>query len=141
MLLSAALIVRDEAEHLDACLASLGGLVDEIVVVDTGSRDDSLEVAQRHGAVIGHEAWESDFLTPRNRALDLASGDWILYIDADERVRPADHATVRDLLAAATDHVSFRVRFVPVGCQNSITPLTYEFAGACRRSGCEFWDS
>jgi glycosyltransferase involved in cell wall biosynthesis len=113
MLLSAALIVRDEAEHLDACLSSLDGLVDEIVVVDTGSVDDSVEVARRHGAVIGHEPWQEDFAAPRNKSLDMANGEWILYIDADERVRPGDHAAVREQLAAAKDHVSFRVRFVP----------------------------
>ena len=70
-------------------------------------------VARRHGAVVGHEPWQADFATPRNRSLDLASGEWILYIDADERVRPGDHAAVRAHLEAATDHVSFRVRFVP----------------------------
>ena len=113
MLLSAAIIVRDEAEFLDACLASLHGLVDEIVVVDTGSIDGSVDVARRHGAVIGHEPWQSDFATPRNRSLDLASGEWILYIDADERVPPGDHEAVRKQLAAASDYVSFRVRFVP----------------------------
>jgi glycosyltransferase involved in cell wall biosynthesis len=113
MLLSAAIIVRDEADHLDGCLASLVGLVDEIVVVDTGSTDASVDVARHHGAVIGHEPWREDFATPRNRSLDLATGDWILYIDADERVRPGDHAAVRERLAGAADHVSFRVRFVP----------------------------
>jgi len=113
MLLSAAIIVRDEAEHLNACLASLDGLVDEIVVVDTGSTDDSVEVARRHGAVLGDEPWQADFSTPRNRSLDLATGEWILYIDADERVRAADREAVRACLAVATDHVSFRVRFVP----------------------------
>jgi glycosyltransferase involved in cell wall biosynthesis len=113
MLLSAAIIVRDEAEFLDGCLASLEALVDEIVVVDTGSSDSSVDVARRHGAVIGQEPWQADFSAPRNRSLDLASGEWILYIDADERVRAGDHARVRDLLAAATDHVAFRVRFVP----------------------------
>jgi glycosyltransferase involved in cell wall biosynthesis len=113
MLLSAAIIVRNEAEHLDSCLTSLAGLVDEVVVVDTGSTDTSVDVARRHGAVIGHEPWNADFATPRNRSLDLATGEWILYIDADERVRPGDHAAVRAELAAATDVVSFRVRFVP----------------------------
>lgn len=113
VLLSAAIIVRDEAEFLDACLTSLDGLVDEIVVVDTGSSDDSVEVARRHGAVLGHEPWQGDFATPRNRSLDLATGEWILYIDADERVSAGDHRAVRERLAAATDHVSFRVRFVP----------------------------
>ena len=75
MLLSAAMIVRDEAEHLDACLESLHGLVDEIVVVDTGSSDASVEVARRHGAIVAHEPWRGDFATPRNRSLDLASGE------------------------------------------------------------------
>lgn len=113
MLLSAAIIVRDEAEFLDGCLASLHGLVDEIVVVDTGSVDDTVAVARRHGAVIGHEPWQEDFATPRNRSLDLASGRWILYIDADERVRPGDHDAVRAQLEADEEHVSLRVRFVP----------------------------
>jgi glycosyltransferase involved in cell wall biosynthesis len=113
MLLSAAIIVRDEAEHLDACLQSLHGLVDEIVVVDTGSSDDSVAVAQRHGALVGHEPWQGDFATPRNRSLDLASGEWILYVDADERVRPGDQPERRRRIAAATDHAALRVPLVP----------------------------
>jgi tetratricopeptide (TPR) repeat protein len=113
MLLSAAIIVRDEAENLDGCLESLKGLVDEIVVVDTGSVDGSVEVAERHGAVIGHEPWQGDFATPRNRSLELASGEWILYIDADERLRPGDDEERRRRLAAARDHAAFRVVFVP----------------------------
>lgn len=113
MLLSAALIVRDEAEHLDACLTSLAGLVDEIVVVDTGSSDDSVAVARRHGAVLGHEPWQEDFATPRNRSLDLATGEWILYIDADERVHPGDRAAARAAIAAATDHMALRIPLVP----------------------------
>src|SRR4029077_18021100 len=100
MLLSAAIIVKDEADHLDACLSSLHGLVDEIVVVDTGSTDGSVAVAERHGAVVAHEPWRGDFSAPRNRSLDLATGDWILYIDADERVR-GDVARARAFLDTA----------------------------------------
>jgi hypothetical protein len=113
MRLSAAIIVRDEADHLDACLASLDGLVDEIVVVDTGSADESVAVAERHGAVVGYHEWQADFALARNVSLDLATGDWILYIDADERVRDGDHDAVRRMLDADTAHVLFRVRFVP----------------------------
>ncbi len=113
MLLSAAIIVRDEADHLDACLQSLQGLVDEIVVVDTGSTDASVEVAQRYGAIVGHEPWQGDFATPRNRSLELASGEWILYIDADERVRPADESERRRRLAAATGFAALRIPLVP----------------------------
>jgi glycosyltransferase involved in cell wall biosynthesis len=110
--LSAAIIVKDEADRLDACLTSLEGLVDEIVVVDTGSTDDSVGVARRHGAVVAHEPWRGDFSTPRNRSLDLAGGDWILYVDADEQVQ-GDFAATRDFLANADDCVACRVRFVP----------------------------
>jgi tetratricopeptide (TPR) repeat protein len=110
--LSAALIVKDEAVRLDACLTSLRGLVDEIVVVDTGSTDGSVAVAEQHRAVIAHELWQGDFAAPRNRGLDLATGDWILCIDADERVQ-GDFDGVRSLLADADTHVGFRVRFVP----------------------------
>jgi tetratricopeptide (TPR) repeat protein len=112
MSLSAAIIVKDEAEHLDACLASLHGLADEIVVVDTGSTDRSVAVAEAHGAVVAHEPWQGDFATPRNRGLDLATGDWILYVDADERAR-GDFDAVRTRLDRADDCVAFRVRFVP----------------------------
>ena len=113
MKLSAAIIVRDEAEHLDSCLASLRGLVDEIVVVDTGSVDDSVEVARSHGAIVGHERWRGDFATPRNRSLDLCTGEWILYIDADERVRAGDNEERRALLGAAVERAALRVLFVP----------------------------
>ena len=113
MLLSAAIIVRDEAEHLDGCLSSLRGLVDEVVVVDTGSSDASVEVAVRHGAIVAHEPWRGDFATPRNRSLDLATGEWILYVDADERVRAGDDRERRRLIAAATGQAALRVPLVP----------------------------
>jgi glycosyltransferase involved in cell wall biosynthesis len=110
--LSAAIIVKDEADRLDACLTSLRGLVDEIVVVDTGSTDGTVAVAEQHGAVVAHEPWHDDFAAPRNRGLELATGDWILYVDADEQVE-GDFAAARALLADADDRVGFRVRFVP----------------------------
>ncbi len=113
MLLSAALIVRDEAGFLDGCLASLAGLVDEIVVVDTGSVDDTVDIARRHGAVVGHHPWNRDFAAARNHSLDLASGEWVLYVDADERVRPGDHAAARAALADRPDLLAGMVPFVP----------------------------
>ncbi|MCH8273844.1 MAG: tetratricopeptide repeat protein [Armatimonadetes bacterium] len=84
--LSACLIVRDEEENLPACLESLKGVADEIVVVDTGSRDATVSVAERYGAKIGHFEWNDDFSAARNHALSLAEGDWALWIDADERL-------------------------------------------------------
>ena len=86
MLLSAALIVRDEERSLGACLASVKGLVDEVVVVDTGSSDRSKQIAADAGARVYDRPWTGDFSAARNYALDLARGQWILYIDADEWV-------------------------------------------------------
>ncbi|MGF1503416.1 MAG: glycosyltransferase [Paracoccaceae bacterium] len=101
VLVSAALIVRNEERHLEACLASLAGFVDEIVVVDTGSRDGTLAIAEAYGAQIGHFPWIDDFSAARNAALDRATGRWILYIDADERLvaTVAERAAARRMLA------------------------------------------
>lgn len=92
MRLSAALIVRNESRFIDACLLSLVGQVDEIVVVDTGSTDDTVERVGRYPAILSHFRWCDDFAAARNAAIDRATGDWILYIDADERLRPLDTA-------------------------------------------------
>jgi glycosyltransferase involved in cell wall biosynthesis len=99
VLLSAALIVRDEAEQLSGCLASIESLVDEMVVVDTGSVDDTREVARRFGARLDEFPWNDNFSEARNHGLDLVRGEWVLYIDADERVLPCDITSVREQLA------------------------------------------
>jgi glycosyltransferase involved in cell wall biosynthesis len=99
VLLSASLIVRDEAEQLRSCLASIESLVDEIVVVDTGSVDDTREVARRFGARLEEFRWNENFSDARNHGLDLVRGEWVLYIDADERVLPCDVSVVREQLA------------------------------------------
>ncbi|HEX3539363.1 MAG TPA: glycosyltransferase family 2 protein [Acidimicrobiales bacterium] len=111
-LLSAALIVRDEAVVLDSCLVSLAGLADEVVVVDTGSVDVSPAIASRHGARVVHHPWRDDFSEARNVALDAARGRWILYLDADERVVAGDRAYVEELLAGASE-VAFRLLLRP----------------------------
>ena len=84
--LSAALIVRDEEQFLEGCLKSLAGCADEIVVVDTGSTDRSREIAADLGARVTSYPWHDDFAAARNFSIDQSRGDWILYIDADERI-------------------------------------------------------
>ena len=83
---TATLIVRDEENLLGPCLQSLVDKVDEIVVADTGSSDSSIALATEHGARVAHVPWQDDFSAARNAALDLARGDWVLWIDADERL-------------------------------------------------------
>ena len=110
-LLSAAIIVRDEEEFLRKCLASIRAVCDEIVVVDTGSADGSRAVAIEAGAVSVVRPWDDDFSAARNTALDLATGEWILYIDADEELEVDDPIAARTELANATDAISLLVRF------------------------------
>jgi cytochrome c-type biogenesis protein CcmH/NrfG len=96
---SAALIVRDESAFIEGCLRSLAGSVDEIVLVDTGSCDDTIAVASRFPIQLHHFAWCDDFSAARNFALERASGDWILCIDADERLEIPDREAYAGLLA------------------------------------------
>jgi len=83
---SACLIVRDEAANLPGCLAALRPWVAETCVLDTGSRDGTPELASRLGARVEHAEWRDDFAAARNRSLAMATGDWILVVDADEEL-------------------------------------------------------
>ncbi|MFH2000978.1 MAG: glycosyltransferase family 2 protein [Planctomycetota bacterium] len=95
---SACLIVRDEEKNLAECLDSLRHVVDEIIVVDTGSRDRTADVARAGGAQVFHFPWQDDFAQARNVALDKAKGDWILVLDADERLSSDGYASFREPL-------------------------------------------
>jgi tetratricopeptide (TPR) repeat protein len=93
------MIVRDEGPRLAACLASAARAVDEAIVVDTGSRDDTVAVAERAGARVVHWAWREDFAAARNESLRHARGEWVLVLDADERLAPGAAALVREATA------------------------------------------
>ena len=84
MRISACYIVRNEAAKMDRSLGSIERAVDEIVVVDTGSSDDTVKVAEAHGAHVFSFPWRDDFSAARNISLSHATGDWILVMDADE---------------------------------------------------------
>ncbi len=94
------MIVRNESANLPRCLASVKDAVDELVVVDTGSTDDTPAVAAGFGARVWHFVWRDDFALARNAALEHATGDWILHLDADEELAPASRALVRQVVAA-----------------------------------------
>ena len=87
--LSVILITRNEEANLDDCLASLEGIAQQIVVVDTNSSDRTLEIAKNYGATISQPPDWPGFGPQKNRALDLATGEWVLSLDADERLTPA----------------------------------------------------
>ena len=102
MRISLCMIVRDEAACLDRCLSSVSDVVDEICIVDTGSTDGTQEIAREHGAVLAEVAWKDDFAAARNASLELATGDWILVLDADEELLTS--AAREHLLAVAEQH-------------------------------------
>lgn len=100
--ISLCMIVRDEADMLPGFLAAARGLWDELVVVDTGSTDGTVALLEQAGATVVHRAWDDDFAAARNASLDLAGGDWILMLDADERPLPELRDQVRALAGDAT---------------------------------------
>jgi cytochrome c-type biogenesis protein CcmH/NrfG len=110
--LSATLIVRDEARHIEGCLASLVPHVDEIVLVDTGSSDDTVERARHFPIALHRFAWRDDFALARNFAIEQARGDWILYIDADERLAVPSAVHLVAMLADP-GKLAWHVRFAP----------------------------
>ena len=95
--LSLCMIVRDEEAMLGRCLAAAAPAVDEIVVVDTGSTDRTIEIARAHGARVIEHAWTGSFADARNASFEAATGDWILYLDADEELVADDVASLRAL--------------------------------------------
>ncbi|WP_339238550.1 glycosyltransferase [Paenibacillus sp. FSL R5-0517] len=99
--ISLCMIVKDEEELLPHCLASVQGAVDEVIVVDTGSSDRSAEIARQYGAMVVPFEWCDDFAAARNAGLEQASGDWILFLDADETLDRAAREQIRSWTAVS----------------------------------------
>ncbi|MFY9805331.1 MAG: glycosyltransferase [Candidatus Acidiferrales bacterium] len=93
------MIVKDGARDLPECLASVEGVAGEIVIADTGSSDGSVEIARRAGARVFSIPWENDFSKARNLSLAQSTGDWVLMLDADERLDAGAASVLPALLA------------------------------------------
>ena len=96
--ISLCMMVKNEEEHLPRCLDSLKDVVDEIIIVDTGSTDRTVEIAESYGARVYHHPWENDFSKHRNQSISYASGAWILEMDADEEFFPEDAPKIKRIL-------------------------------------------
>jgi glycosyltransferase involved in cell wall biosynthesis/Tfp pilus assembly protein PilF len=92
--LTACLIVKNEEEFIERCLRSLAGVADQIVMLDTGSTDRTIEIARARGAEVYSRRWDDDFSAARNEALGRARGAWVLVIDADEELTPEGRAAL-----------------------------------------------
>jgi tetratricopeptide (TPR) repeat protein len=100
--LALSMIVRNGAADLRACLASARPFVDKIVVADTGSNDRSIEIAQQFGARVIQIPWEDDFAKARNLSLAEVTTDWVLSLDADERLDPQEARRLAELMGAVS---------------------------------------
>ena len=96
---SLCMIVKNEEATLAACLASVADLVEEMIVVDTGSIDRSRLVAAQSGAIVRDFAWVDDFAAARNQSIEHATGDWIFWLDADERLDEPNREILRAVFA------------------------------------------
>jgi tetratricopeptide (TPR) repeat protein len=96
--ISLVMIVKDEEEMLPGCLEPLRGVVDEMIVCDTGSTDRTVAIAESFGARVVHFPWNGSFSDARNASIDAATGDWLIYLDADEHMEADDARLLRGLL-------------------------------------------
>ena len=103
--LTLSMIVKNEEDNLAGCLDSVRDVVDEIVIVDTGSTDRTREIAKKFNAKIFDFEWVNDFAAARNEALKHSTGEWVLYLDADERLDEISKANIRNLLMNSGDEI------------------------------------
>ena len=96
--LSLCMIVKNEEKHLVKCLKSVRDVVDEMIIVDTGSTDKTIDIARVFGAKVFDFPWTGDFSAARNHSLAQATGDWILVLDADEVISARDFDELKALI-------------------------------------------
>jgi tetratricopeptide (TPR) repeat protein len=101
---SLCMIVKDEEENLSRALKSVKDVVDEMIVVDTGSTDRTIDIAKGFGAKVYHHKWEKNFSKARNESISYATGEWIFILDADEELLRDDVPFLKDILARAEEN-------------------------------------
>lgn len=94
------MIVKDEEKALPQCLDSVKDVVAEMIVMDTGSNDRTIEIAESYGAIVPRYQWQGHFSQARNEALKYVTGDWVLVLDADEALNPAILPHIETAMAA-----------------------------------------
>lgn len=107
--LSLCMIVKNEESNLTRCLESVEDFVDEMIVMDTGSTDRTVEIAQEFGAEVPSFPWCDNFSTARNAALKYITGDWVLVLDADEVLNPKIIPQIRQIM---TDENALVINFL-----------------------------
>lgn len=116
--LSLCMIVRDEEDMLARCLAAAAPAVDEMIIVDTGSRDATIQIARSFGARVIEYAWTDSFSEARNISFDAATGDWLISLDADQVLVEEDAAALRALTGQTWREAFYLVETSHVGDAN-----------------------
>jgi tetratricopeptide (TPR) repeat protein len=115
------MMVKNEEKLLPRCLASVSGYVDEMIVVDTGSTDRTVKIAESFGCKIFHHPWEDDFSKHRNQSIGYAKGDWFLILDADEEIIEHTGVYIREAVKDSdTDSISFQIISAYAGKKKSV---------------------
>lgn len=156
MLLTVAMIARDEESRIGASIASAKCLADHIVVVDSGSKDNTVAIAQAAGAKVVHHPWNDDFSAARNAAIPHLKGRWTFWLDADEFVDASSVPNFRHLLSRndasgfgviRRDYVNGFEPGEPAGASVSSmifrvlrNDLGFRFTGRCHEQPCPFPD-
>lgn len=130
-LISLCMIVKNEGDSLSQCLKSVRGVVDEIIIVDTGSTDASVQIALSFGAKIIQHPWSGDFAAARNAGLQQAHGQWILVLDGDEELSEESKG---ELLLCA-EHMEYEAFFLRIHNHKGLTPL-HRRSPSIRLFGC-----
>ncbi len=112
--LSVCMIVKDESEFIEDAIGSVRDIADEVIVVDTGSSDDTVDLARAAGADVRFFDWIGDFSKARNASLSHATGDWILVLDADERLRQESRVSLRGVIEAHQNDQEYTVFCVQI---------------------------
>jgi glycosyltransferase involved in cell wall biosynthesis len=133
-LISVCMIVKNEEVFLDQCLKSVKDFVDEIVIVDTGSTDGTVEIARKYTDKVYFHPWEGSFSQARNQALAYASGDWVFQIDGDEELVQGSGEKLREAARNAGDADAFHVNIISI-YSNGAKTARHNFERLFRNNG------
>jgi len=131
--ISVCMIVKNEEKFLAQCLKSVKDATDEIIIVDTGSTDKTVEIAQSFGAKVYHHPWRNSFSEARNHSLHYATCDWILQIDADEALEQSDIPHLHTLIQTNSHNVIYVAIYsdLPGGQAKHYFPRIFRRGKAC----------
>lgn len=131
------MIVKNEEKHLQECLESVKDVVDEIVIVDTGSEDNTVKIAEKFGAKIYSYTWNDDFSEARNVALSKCNSDWVFYLDADERLDASSKQVLKSL-TSLNKNLGVRCKIYSIDEINKKPKLQYSTRLFKNNSGIKF---